>query len=164
MSSIDDFHKIAGIVFARLFAHRPEPQDLGRSALPAKLFPGADESLDELFGNALHWLRSEAFISYRDERDSRFAGVRLSDKGLEALALVPPGLAGSVGDSAIAAVEAGDAGELVRIVKLAYGIHMRDVLSKVVLGVMFDHWSCNHYPEGLPPGLAQLGCDSGCRC
>ena len=166
MSSIDDFHRIVGIVFARLHALQPEPQDLGKGALPPKLFPVPRDAgeIDELFANALHWLRSEQFLGYREERQDRFLGVALTEKGREALAQAPPELPGSIGAAAVAAVEAGDPEELVRIVKLAYGIHMREVLGKVVLGVMFDHWSCNHYPDGLPAGLAQLGCDSGCRC
>ena len=166
MSSIDDFHKLVGVIFSRLSETFPLPRDLEPALVPAGLIdPGREgQAGDELFQNALRWLRSEKFISYAPEQAALFPAARLTDKGTEALSRSPEGLPGTVGAALIAAVRAGADAELVKLVKLAYGAHMREVLGKIVLGVLFDQWSCNHYPEGGAPLLVHLGCDSGCRC
>jgi len=183
MSSIDDFHKMVGIVFSMLCESYPLPRDLDIGLVPAGRFAldgpapeadgsgtdaGADharrvEAFQEMFRNALRWLRTERFLTYDREQAGGFLGTRLTEKGAQALSRVPEGLSVPAGAAPIAAAKGSDA-ELVQTVKLAYGSHRHEVLGKVVLGVMFDQWSCNHYPEGGAPLLVHLGCDSGCRC
>jgi len=168
MSRIDDFHKMVGIVFSRLSETFPVPRDLDPGAVPPGMLalegPGPTGSVEAMFGTAMRWLRSERFISYDGEQAEGFLEARLTEKGASALSRAPEGLPVPVGAAIIAAVRDDHGPELVRLVKLGYGVHLSEVLGKVVLGVLFDQWSCNHYPEGGAPLLVHLGCDSGCRC
>jgi hypothetical protein len=153
VNGVDEFHWVVGQVFAALYRRLPEPQDLE----PIGEAP-------ETFRNAVHWLRSEGFLGYREEAPAGFKAAALAPKGVEALAQVPEGWNGSIGAELADAAAAGADGRLVGAVKVAYGIHMRDVLGKVVLGVLFDHWTCGKRGGEEGSQLGQLGCDSGCRC
>ena len=168
MSSVDDFHQMVGIVFSRLSEVFPVPRDLDPGVVPPGLVtlegPGPTGSVAAMFSTAMRWLRSERFISYDGEADAVFLQARLTEKGASALSRVPEGLPVPVGTAIIAAARAGGGPDLVRLVKQGYGVHLGEGLGKVVLGVLFDQWSCNHYPEGGAPLLVHLGCDSGCRC
>ncbi len=129
-SNIEEFNKIAGLIFAQLYRAFPITEDIDRNAI-AKAFDVSEgnwanhklpsgRSFNDLLAHTIGWLRAEeytkAFGSHPAER------VVLTTKGLMAMNAVPAGLKETVGSELRKVAERSSGPDLGRIGDLAGGV------------------------------------------
>src|SRR5262245_57683524 len=112
-ANIQEFNRIAGLVFAQLYAQFPTEVDIDRQAI-ANAFgvEGSDwgghqlpsgKSFDEVLSGTIGWLKHQGYTaSFGDHPSQR---VMLTEKGSAALNAVPQGLSATVGSSLVSATE-----------------------------------------------------------
>jgi hypothetical protein len=129
-SNIEEFNKIAGLIFAQLYRAFPVAEDIDRNAI-ANAFEVAEgnwathklpsgRNFSELLAHTIGWLRVEeytkAFGSHPAER------VILTTKGLMAMSAVPTGLKETVGSELRKVAEKSSGPDLGRVGDLVGGV------------------------------------------
>jgi hypothetical protein len=115
-ANIIEFNRIAGLVFAQLYAQFPAIIDIDRQAIAAAFgVQGSDwtahrlpsgKNFSEVLAHTIGWLKHQGYIASFGLHPA--TGVMLTDKGLAALSTTPQGLSATVGSSLVKA--AGEAG------------------------------------------------------
>ena len=109
-ANIQEFNRIAGLVFAQLYAQFPATIDIDRCAIAKALgAEGADwnhqlpsgKTVGEQIANTLGWLNHQGYTFAAGGHPAEH--VILTEKGLVALNAVPQGLSVTVGSSLVSA-------------------------------------------------------------
>jgi hypothetical protein len=103
--NIDDFNKVAALVFAQLYKAFPVPVNIDREAIAKALgVPGKDwgnfmlpsgRSFDDMLDTTIGWLKADEYI--RAFGPPPHTRVALATKGLRAMNAVPSPLKETVG-------------------------------------------------------------------
>ena len=129
--NIDDFNRGAALVLAHLYRHFAAPVhvlveqlDDGADLLPEERSARLAERL-RVYGATVQFLADEGYLTFRHQvGEQRFAGVRLTAKGLAALNRTPEALAParpSLGDQLVSAASEGAKEVMRQLIGLVIG-------------------------------------------